>query len=169
MNIYLLGFMGTGKTTVGKLLSRKLGWDFVDLDDLIEKREKMKIVDIFSQKGEAYFRKKEKEVLREISGKDNLVVGCGGGVVLDEENIQIIKETGLPVRLEASKEVIYERTKKFKHRPLLNVENPLEKIEELLKRRRPYYAKIPDFIDTSSLQAEEVVERIIKLLKDVRK
>ncbi len=162
-NIYLLGFMGTGKTAVGKLLAEKLGKQFVDLDDIIEGKEGIKITEIFAQKGELYFRGIEAESLKEIAGKEDLIVACGGGIVLKDENISIIEDTGFAVCLQASPEIICERTKQFTHRPLLNVENPKEKIGELLAKRAEYYAKIKCHIDTSGLSVREVRDKIIAM------
>jgi len=163
-NIYLVGFMGTGKTTVGKELAKRKNWSFVDLDDLIELRERMTIVEIFAQKGEPYFRRREKEILKEVAKEKNFVVACGGGIVLDEENVKIMYETGIPICLVATSEVILKRTEGFSYRPLLNTANPKERIEELLQKRAPFYARIEKKIDTSNLTVEEVVEQILKLI-----
>jgi shikimate kinase len=163
-NIYLVGFMGTGKTSVGKKLAQKKNWRFVDLDELIELKEKMTIVDIFAKKGEPYFRRREKETLKEVSKESNFVVACGGGIVLDEENIKIMQETGTPICLTSSPSVIFERTKGHNLRPLLNTPNPLERIKELLEKRAPFYARIEKKIDTSNLSIDEVVEEILKLI-----
>ena len=165
-NIYLVGFMGTGKTTVGKILAKKLKKEFVEMDEEIEKKEGRKIVDIFRLFGESYFRKVEKKVLKEIASCSNLVVSCGGGVVVDEENLKILKKTGIIICLKAIPSVIYERTKKTKERPLLNVPDPLKKIKELLAKRAPFYAKADYFVNTSTLTPEEVSEEIIKILKN---
>jgi len=165
-NIYLVGFMGTGKTSVGKILAKKLKKEFVEMDEEIEKREGKKIVDIFRLFGEPYFRKVEKEVLKEIASCFNLVVSCGGGVVVDEENLKILKETGVVICLKAKPSVIYERTKKTKERPLLNVPEPLKKIKELLAKRAPFYAKADYSVDTSTLAPEEVSEKVIEILKN---
>jgi shikimate kinase len=163
-NIYLVGFMGTGKTVVGKELARRKNWRFVDLDELIELKEKMTIVDIFAKKGEPYFRRREKETLKEISRENNFVVACGGGIVLDEENIKIMQETGTLICLTADPQVIFKRTQGFNYRPLLNVPNPLQRIEELLKKRAPFYDRIEKKIDTSNLNIDEVVEEVLKLI-----
>ncbi|MCD6229005.1 MAG: shikimate kinase [Candidatus Omnitrophica bacterium] len=168
-NVYIVGFMGTGKTTVGKLLAKRLNRKFIEMDEEIEKRENKKIVDIFSSYGESYFRKVEKEVLKEIAGRNNLVVSCGGGIVIDRENLQILKTTGIPICLEASVEVIYERTKNYTHRPLLNVADPKKKIEELLVYRAPFYQQISLRVDTSGLNPSQVVDKIMEILKDDKK
>ncbi len=157
--------MGTGKTVVGKELAKKLNKDFFDLDDVIEEKEKRKITEIFSQDGETYFRKIEKEVLLEFSQKQDKIIGCGGGIVLDGQNIQKMKETGIIICLIASPEVILERTREYTHRPLLNAEDPLKKIKELLDFRRPYYEKGDYTIDTSNLSISEIVDKISGLIR----
>jgi shikimate kinase len=164
MNIYLVGFMGTGKTSVGKELAKKKKWRFLDLDDLIELREKRTISDIFAKEGEAYFRRLEKRILKEASAEKKFVIACGGGIVLDKDNIRIMKEAGKIICLSASSEIILERTSSASRRPLLNVDNPKEKIEMLLKLRAAFYAQADCTIETSDLTVNKVVEKIIKLL-----
>jgi len=164
-NIYLVGFMGTGKTAIGRELAKKLNKDFFDLDEIIEEREKRKITEIFSQDGETYFRKIERETLLEFSQEKGKIIGCGGGVVLDSQNIQKMKETGIIICFTASPEIILERTKRYRHRPLLNVEDPLKKIKELLDFRRPYYKRGDYTIDTSNLNISEVVDKILELIR----
>ncbi len=160
MNIYLVGFMGTGKSAVGRELAKKKKWHFVDLDELIELKEKRAIADIFAKEGEPYFRKIESKVLKEVSKEKGFVIGCGGGIVINEENIKIMKASGTIICLSAKPEVILKRVSGATHRPLLNVENPKEKIELLLKLRSPYYAKADKTIDTSKLSVKEVVGKI---------
>ena len=164
-NIAIVGFMGTGKTTIAKLLANKLKRPYVDLDDQIETKEGMLILDIFSQKGEAYFRKAEKAVVSQISSGNNFVIACGGGVVLDEDNIKNLKKNGFIICLEATPEVILSRTKDYKHRPLLNVDDPSLKITELLEKRRSCYAKADYSLDTSDLSVQEVVAHILSCLR----
>lgn len=165
-NIYLVGFMGTGKTAAGRELAKGLKFEFVDLDDLIVRKEKRTIAEIFSQDGEPYFRKVEKETLKEISSQENQVVSCGGGIVLDPENIALMKQSGRLIALTARPEVIFERSKKGVHRPLLNVANPLSRIIELLNIRKPYYEKADALIDTSDLSVRQVAENILELIKE---
>lgn len=164
-NIYLVGFMGTGKTVVGKALSRRLNVEFLDLDELIEKKENRLIKDIFSQSGEPYFRKIEKEAVKCVSTRKDLIVACGGGVVLDSENTQILRDSGTIFCLAASVDTILVRIKKNDLRPLLNVENPREKIEGLLKERAPFYSRANYTIDTSNLSVEDVTTVILDYLK----
>lgn len=157
--------MGTGKTTVGKLLANKLNQQFIEMDEEIEAREKRKIVDIFKENSESYFRQLEKNLLKELAKKENLVVSCGGGLVCDQENLELLKNTGKVFSLEASVNNIYKRIKEHKHRPLLNVDEPLKKIEELLNKRKIYYNQAHYLINTDPLKPAEVVEKIISFLK----
>jgi shikimate kinase len=143
--------MGTGKTSVGKLLAKKTKRQFVDLDELIQLREKRLIADIFAKDGEPYFRRIEKQVLKEVAKEKKFVVACGGGIVINEENIRIMKETGIIICLSTKPEAILERTFASKLRPLLNVANPKKQIELLLKLRAPYYALEYKAIDTTKL------------------
>jgi len=165
MNIVLVGFMGTGKTAVAKRVANTLKMDYVSMDSIIEDREGLSINEIFAQKGEEYFRKVEKAVAKELSEKDNIVIDAGGGVVLDEENVSALKKTAKIICLTASVEAIYQRTKRHKHRPLLKVEDPKQKIEELLKLRAPYYNKIDIKIDTTIKSLPEVVQEVVNLTK----
>ena len=168
-NIYIVGFMGTGKTAVGREVARSKKWRFLDLDELIELKEKAAIADIFAKKGEPYFRKLEKKVLKEASAQKNFVVACGGGIVSDKDNINIMKETGIIVCLEASPEAILKRTSGYTHRPLLNVDDPKKQIGLLLKLRAPYYALADRAIDTSAISIAEAAGRILKIIPPIRK
>lgn len=164
-NMILVGFMGTGKTAVGKALARRLKMKFVDMDDLIEEREGMKISDIFASKGEPYFRKVEKETVKEVAAQSDLVIAAGGGAVVDEDNVKNLKSNGIMVCLTATADKILERTKGHTHRPLLNVSDPREKISELLAKRAEYYARADYRIDTTALSIDEVVNNIMELVK----
>jgi len=155
--------MGTGKTAVGKELAKKRKWQFVDLDELIELREKRTIADIFAQEGEPYFRRVESRVLKEVAGEKKFVVACGGGIVINKDNIKLMKETGILICLNAAPEVILKRTAGSSHRPLLNVNGPKKQIELLLKLRAPYYAQADKVIDTSKLSVRQVVDKVLKL------
>jgi shikimate kinase len=161
-DIYLVGFMGTGKTAVGRELAKIKKWQFIDLDDLIGLTEKRSISDIFAKDGEAYFRRVEKRVLNKVSREERFVVACGGGIVIDKENIRVMKETGIIICLTATPEVILKRTSRYLHRPLLNVGDPKKQIVLLLKLRAPYYAQADKTIDTSNLTVKQVVAKIIR-------
>lgn len=161
--------MGTGKTVVGRELAKKKKWHFVDLDELIELREKTSIADIFAKEGEPYFRRLEKQALKVVARERKFVVACGGGIIIDEGNIRIMKDTGIIICLSARPEVILKRTSGSMHRPLLNVKNPKEKIGLLLKLRSPYYAKAGKIIDTSKLSIKQVTHKILKILSGKNK
>ncbi len=165
-NIYIIGFMGTGKTAVSKALSRKTGKKRLDLDNLIETRENRKIAQIFTESGEAHFRKLEKEALTQVSQEQGIIVDCGGGIVLDKDNIELMKKSGIMICLTASPEVILERTKRHSHRPLLNVPDPKAKIIELLEARKQFYDQANYVVDTSDFKVEEVVIKILENIKN---
>ena len=164
MNIYLVGFMGTGKTSVGRQLAKEKGWNFVDLDELIELKEQRRIVDIFAKEGEPYFRKIEKKILKQVSAQKKFVVACGGGVVLDKANIKVMKKSGVMVCLCATCEAILKRVSASTHRPILNVAKPKERIELLLKMRAPYYMQADITVDTSHSSIKQVAAKISKIL-----
>lgn len=153
--------MGTGKSAVGKLLAEKLNRDFIELDNLIEAKEKMPIKDIFEKKGESYFRKIEKQIVKESVLSKNAVISAGGGAVIDEDNFKNLKKSGIVICLKASPDTILKRTKDLKTRPLLNVPDPKKQIEDLLKKREIYYNKADFNISTDDLNIEQVVERIL--------
>ena len=164
-NIVLIGFMGTGKTTIATKLANELNMRYVSTDDLIEKREKRTINEIFTKSGEGYFRDVESDVAREVSGMEGLVVDTGGGVVVREENLANLKSTGIVICLTADEDAIMERTKKYKHRPLLNVDDPKLKIRILLAKRAPLYAKAEHCIDTGKFTVRQVVEKIVAIVR----
>jgi len=165
MNIVLTGFMGTGKSRIGKKLAKKLRMSYLDTDELIEKKEKDNISTIFKKKGEEYFRRVETQIVKEVALFDNYVISTGGGVVLREENMKALKKNAFIICLFASPEVILERTRGNEDRPLLKVDDRKSRIEKLLKYRKPFYEKADFSIDTSVLSSEEVVEKIIKFLR----
>jgi shikimate kinase len=162
MNIVITGFMGTGKSSVGKILAGKLGWQFYDIDEIIEHEVGTSIAEIFSKRGEEYFRKLEANVVKLLSVLDESVISCGGGVVLFEKNMDELEINGIVVCLTASAEKIFKRTGKTKNRPLLNVEDPVTKIKELLEHRKKYYDRCALAIDTDNLTPEEVASKILK-------
>ena len=159
-NIVLVGFMGTGKTVVGKALAKEMNRQFLELDEIIEQREKMPIREIFEKKGEPYFRGVEKQVVKEASERKGVIISAGGGAIIDEDNFKNLKKNGVIVCLEASPDVILSRTKDLKTRPLLNVSDPRKKIEELLQKRVRYYKKADLSINTDNLTAAQIVDNI---------
>jgi shikimate kinase len=164
-NIVLTGFMGTGKTAVGKLLSQKLGFILIDVDTEIEKEQKTTITDIFNRLGEAAFRDMESAAIKRLSSMTKVIVSTGGGAVLRAENMDILRRHGHIICLTASPETILRRTSTSRHRPLLQVDDPLKKISDLCNARRPYYEKADIIIDTDDKSPLEVVEEIIKAVK----
>ncbi len=163
-NIYLTGFMGTGKSISGKVLAKKIAREFVETDKVIEDKQGLKIADIFSQKGEPYFRALEKKVVGELSLRDNLVVSCGGGMICSEDNLKTLKSTGIVFSLKASALIIYERIRNDDQRPLLSVDDPLDKIKELLEERECYYKQAHHVIDTESMLPQDIASEIIRIL-----
>jgi len=163
-NIVLTGFMGVGKTEVGRELSTILGWKVIDVDDEIVKSRKMSINEIFSRFGEPAFRDMETDMIRKISQKKNVIISTGGGVVLKQENMELLKTRGVVVCLTARPETILKRTGRNRERPLLQVEDPLQRIHDLLELRRPCYEKADITIDTEGKSpigiAGEILERM---------
>lgn len=163
-NIFLIGFMGAGKTTVGQVLAEKIGYRCVDPDQVLEENAGSTISTIFSEYGEDYFRELESKTLESISEGEKQVIATGGGVVIRDRNWDIMKEAGLTVYLKAPIEVLYERIKDSTHRPLLQVENPLERARELLDKREHLYQKADLIIDTEELSVTGVADELIKIL-----
>ncbi len=157
--------MGTGKSKIGKRLATELRMGYLDTDELIEEREKDSISAIFKKRGEEYFRRLETKVVKEVALLDNYVISTGGGVVLREGNIGLLKKNALIICLFANPEVILKRTKGDDNRPLLEVNNRKKRIEELLRIRKPFYDKADLKIDTSTLDSKKVVEEIVKFLE----
>lgn len=169
-SIALIGFMGTGKTAVGRALAKRLGKKFIELDALIEKRAGKSIPEIFAQDGEIAFRELEIEAAKQVAGRKNAVIACGGGIVLNKINIDRLKQKCVIVYLQATPGMIWQRvSKSVGGRPLLDVDNPRLRIRELLKFRRPLYEHAADItVDTSELDVDEVIEEIGERLKDER-
>ena len=155
--------MAVGKSAVGRALAKSLKRRFVDLDRVIEKSAGMKVKDIFRHEGEAYFRRLEKQKLAQVLEQENQIIATGGGVVIDEDNIRLLREKSLLVCLTASAEVLLKRAGSGAKRPLLKGDDRRERIEELLKQREKNYAQAHAAIDTSDLTIEEIVEKIIGL------
>jgi shikimate kinase len=145
-NIFLIGFMGTGKSTVSEKLHQMMQMELVDMDERIVQREGMPISQIFEKSGETYFRDVETQVLVELKNEGNTVVSCGGGVVVRSENIRHMKENGKIVLLTATPETVYERVRYSGSRPILNGHMNVEHIKELMQKRQALYEEAADVI-----------------------
>ncbi len=164
-HLYMIGFMGVGKTSTSRALSRRLRIREIDTDALIVQREKMPISEIFASKGEEYFRKTETALLEELAQLSPCIVSCGGGMVLRQENIDIMKREGRIILLSATPETIYEHVKDSTNRPLLNGHMNVEYIGQLMQEREPRYRAAADLIiETDGLTPGEVAEKIINVL-----
>jgi len=163
-NIFLVGFMGAGKSTVGKILADKIGYGYCDADKFIEEQAGTTITQIFADHGEQYFRDLESESIEVLASNDKQVVATGGGVVQRDRNWNAMKKNGLTIYLKASVETIWERIKDDNSRPLLQVENPVNAARELLKKRTPMYEKADIIISTDNLSLKQVADEILTLL-----
>ena len=164
-HIYLIGFMGTGKTTVSDILHKKLGWPEIDADALIVKEQKMPIAGIFEQYGEPYFRELESEMMRKIAKMDPAVVSCGGGAVLRSRNVETMAASGTIVLLTATPETVFTRVRHSKDRPILNGHMEVSYIAELMeKRRAAYEAAAGLIVVTDDKYPRQVADEIIRRL-----
>ena len=169
-NIYLVGLMGAGKTTIGRQLARTLKLPFYDSDKAIEESTGVDIPTIFEFEGEEGFRDREQKMLQQLTKMDGIVLATGGGAILREENRQLLKDNGFIVYLQCSVDRILERTRRDTQRPLLNTENPRERIETLFAQREPLYLSCADYkIDTGILQSKVVVNHILEEYKSVHR
>jgi len=165
-NIVLVGFMGTGKTEVGKILASRLKRQRLCIDDMIEWKVGKPITRIFQEDGEGYFRKLESEIVAAAAKNKNVVIDAGGGVVINEQNVRRLKEHGVIICLTARADVILQRTKGYIHRPLLNTQDPLASIKMLLEERAEYYKRADHTIDTSDMKLDEVAGRIMSIMEE---
>ncbi|MCO1332970.1 shikimate kinase AroK [Microbulbifer sp. OS29] len=168
-SIFLVGPMGAGKSTIGKLMAAQLQLPFVDTDKVLEERTGADIPWIFDVEGEAGFRRRESEILEELCRGDSHIIGTGGGIVLLEENRRQLQKYGYVVYLQANIDQLLERTSKNSNRPLLRVPNPRQRIAEILQEREPLYREVADIIcDTNDLSPKQasllVAERLSNLL-----
>lgn len=173
--IYLAGFMGSGKSTVGPILANTLGYEFVDIDKLIEQKAEQPIVQLFETVGEKGFRSLEREVLREVAGLDGYVVSLGGGTIANEENFRLIQQSGIVVYLRLPLEEILQRVRHKQDRPMLKSREgkPLPpdelaaRIEQLLRRREQFYDRADIIISTDKQKVGATVDTIVRHLKAV--
>lgn len=157
--------MGVGKSAVGSCLKEKTGLDQFETDELVESKLKLSIPEIFSKHGEKRFREAEAEALQSITAHKQAIVVTGGGIVLREENVGLLKRLGTIVWLDADEETLFERASRKGDRPLLQAEDPRKTFSQMLQARRPVYAKIANIrVDTSRLTADEVAVKILMLV-----
>lgn len=164
-NVFLTGFMGTGKSSVGKILAERLGCKFIDLDALIVAETGLAIKDIFDVQGEPYFRALEADMVKRLTSETGVVVSTGGGVVIDPENRRRMRERGVVVNLTATAHAICERLVADNERPLLQNDNSLEKISFMLAEREPFYRDADIRIDTTGKGVEDIMLQILVWLK----
>ena len=165
-NIVLIGFMGAGKSVTGRYLATKLSREMISTDELIERKEGRPISTIFQESGEVYFQQAEEDVVKDIFRRENLVIDCGGGIILNRKNITRLKKNGVLIYLKTSPDVAYQRLKHQSNRPLLNTSNPQQKIQQLLTERTPLYQQALYTVDTDGKTAEQVGDEILKLLSE---
>lgn len=167
-NVVLIGFMGTGKTSTGKMLAVRLGVAFIDMDQKIEEDAGMSIPDMFAQKGEPYFREQEHKLVLQLSARRNAVISTGGGTVKNPDNIAALKEGGVIVCLSANVDTVLERTNRRGTRPVLDNEDRGDRrqaVEKLMEERRELYKQADFTVDTSDLSPMQVVDQIVRFLK----
>ena len=169
--LFLTGFMGSGKSTIGPIIANTIGWDFYDLDKLIEEKIGMKVSEIFEKFGEKHFRKIEKETLHELIKKENIIISLGGGTIVDEENLISIKKAGKLIYLKVSPGIVYERLRFKRDRPVLTMDGTInlnknefvEKIFNLMETRRMFYEQADITIDTDNISIGLTVDKIAKI------
>lgn len=162
-NIYLIGLMGAGKTTIGKQLAKALGVPFYDSDKAIEESTGVDIPTIFEFEGEEGFRDREQKMLQKLTQLNGIVLATGGGAILREDNRKLLKENGYVVYLQCSVDRIMERTRRDTQRPLLRTDNPRERLQHLSEQRQALYVSCANFkIDTGVIKSKTVVSRILE-------
>jgi shikimate kinase len=152
-NLILVGMMGSGKTTMGRALAKHLGKVFVDSDEEIIKRTGVTIPHIFDVEGEAGFRQREAASIRELVGRENMVLATGGGAVLEEHNREMLQQNGIVIYLKANVHDLWQRTRHDRNRPLLQTENPHARLTELFQQRDPLYRQVSDIVVQSGKQS----------------
>jgi len=160
-NLFLVGLMGAGKTTVGRLLAKHYGCAFFDSDHEIEARTGVKIPVIFEIEGEAGFRKREEAAISELTARQGIVLATGGGAVLSPVNRENLRKNGVVIYLRGTPEHLYERTRHDRNRPLLQTGNPLAKLHELYTQRDPLYREVADIVVDTGRQSVAGMTRVL--------
>jgi shikimate kinase len=169
--LFLAGFMGSGKSTIGPILANTMGWNFYDLDKVIEEKIGMKVSEIFEKLGEKYFRKEEKDILHELIKKENIIVSLGGGTIVNEENLNSVKKAGKLIYLKASPSIVYERLRFKRDRPVLTQDGTInlgknefiDKVSKLMETRKKFYEQADFTIDTDNISIGLTVDKIVKM------
>jgi len=165
-NVILCGFMATGKSSVGKRLAAILGYDFLDMDSVIEAEQGMSIPQIFSSQGEAAFRALESQMVEKVAGRSRCEIATGGGTIVNPRNLEKLRECGIIINLTADVETILLRAGAGDDRPMLQQGDRRERVRNLLEQRAPFYAQADMSVDTSSLSIDEVAQIIADRLKE---
>lgn len=165
-NIVLVGMMGAGKTTVGKLLAKNLNREFADIDHIIELEQQKSIIEIFTDEGEKFFREIESNTIKKISQKSNLIISTGGGALQNIDNLSNLQKNGIVIYLKANIEELLRRVKDETQRPLLQEKDPLDVIKNLIKKREKFYLMADITIITDNKYPNEITEEIIKVIKN---
>lgn len=166
-NIFLIGFMGAGKSTVARAMKKHYGMRLIEMDEQIEYQEKMSVPKIFEVHGEPYFRKLETDLLEGLSSQENTVVSCGGGVPMRACNVEAMRKSGKVIYLRTSPQQIYERVKTSHNRPLLEGNMNVEYISKLLSQRLPKYQEAADaVVSTDGKRVEDICKEIIGLISE---
>ncbi len=169
-NVILTGFMGTGKTSLGKLLATKLGRPFVDIDKKIEMEQKLSIPNIFERYGEKHFRELERAAVKELSERRGLIIATGGGTIKDEENLRLLKDSGVMICLTTEPEEIFARTARRGERPVLDGggNERLETIKKLLAERKKFYDRADYQVDTTNWSPIQIIDDICRYIRKFR-
>lgn len=164
--VFLVGMMGAGKTTIGRALARKLDWQFVDLDHELEARCGVRVSTIFDIEGEQGFRKRERELLDECTRRTGIVLATGGGAVLDPRNRQHLRERGVVVYLRASVDELFRRVERDRNRPLLQTDDPRQRLQDLLEQREPLYDEVAHLVfDTGDMPIAQTTRILLRQLQ----
>jgi shikimate kinase len=167
-SIVLIGMMGAGKSSVGRCLQRRTGLARFDTDEIVSSKFELSISEIFSTYGERRFREVEAQALVELAAGEATIIVTGGGIVLRQENVDLLKQLGTIVWLDANEETLFERASRRSNRPLLQTEDPRTTFSEMLRARAPHYAKVADIrVDTSALTRDEVADVILSKVKEL--
>jgi shikimate kinase len=165
-NIIFIGFMATGKSTIGRKIAKILGLDFLDTDQEIEALLELPISRIFKKHGEIRFRSEERLMVNKLTKRENCVISTGGGTVLDPVNVEKLKHQNLVICLKADPEIIYKRIRRKNNRPIVSKRKSLEDIIELIESRNTYYQIADLYIDTSNVEEGQVIEMILNFIKE---